>query len=453
MANITVIRYRRIFWVPAVFMSIYMLTVTLEATKQRARFTKDSLDDTTQNEFRKERVHAENILNIEMKQRGEMEAVQQPHEQHEVNKNAALVFELAKPVRLPVGDVNRGPVLSAESVINSNEQLKLEIGGVRTNGCDAFLKHAAHPPTLVPLSTQSYTPKIFHFIHYNEYLSNPRYLCSLESAAPINPNYQINVYARNSSHFKTSISKWLSLLGAAIFSRIFIRELVWKDAMMGTPLEQWYISEKWKGSSWVDQNLGNAFRLGILHHYGGVYLDLDIVSLNPVESMTQDRTVAMQDAKWYNNAMFRFPPGDAFVKAMMEEFVSGFEGFVWARNGPRMKAPVADMCQSLLVLPANKFFPIQYEQREQLFAAFEDSSVGIHWWNKRVQSTVISTRTVLTTLMIAQCPIVLTSFSEEQLGVSQTAKLGVPASVKGLDPSLAFMKGSLHRKKAGKRVA
>ncbi|KAJ3402641.1 hypothetical protein HDU80_004906 [Chytriomyces hyalinus] len=448
MANIAVIRYRRIFWVLAVFMSIYMLTVTLEAKKQRTRFTKDSLSDLTQNEFRKERMRSDDILNIEMKQHGEMEAVHEQHEQQEVNKNAALVFELAQPVNLPAGDTNKEPVHAMESVISPNEQIKMDISGVRTNGCDAFLKHAAHPPTLVPLSTQANTPKIFHFIHYNEHLSNPRYLCSLESAARINPNYQINVYARNSSHFKISISKWLSLLDTTISSRIFIHELVWKDAMMGTPLEQWYTLEKWKESSWVDQNLGNAFRLGILYHYGGVYLDLDIVSLNPVEAMMQDRTVAMQDGKWYNNAVFRFPPGDAFVKAMMEEFVSGFEGFVWARNGPRMvtrtmakhckKAPLADMCQSLLVLPANKFFPIQYEQREQLFAAFEDScelmqklsdgSVGIHWWSKRVQSTIISTRTVLTMLMIVQCPVVFTSFSEEQLGVSQTAKLGVPAS-------------------------
>ncbi|ORY49453.1 hypothetical protein BCR33DRAFT_847427 [Rhizoclosmatium globosum] len=337
------------------------------------------------------------------------------------------------------------------------------------DGCQKFFARATSPNTILLGPTlesepQEYEniPQNIFFLHYNERLMNPRYLCSLESAARQNPDHKIYLFARNAKDFRRDVSKWLSRVGGAMNDMLEIRELDWADQMMGTPLEPWWTEGRWKDSSWVDQNLGNAFRMGLIYKMGGVYMDLDIISLNPVRGL--GRAISMQDKDWFNNAVFSLEKEDKFAWKMMEEFVDGFKGHIWARNGPRMVTrtykkyceqdeideSMAEVCKTLAVMPTERFFPIQYEQREKLFEAFDEScdlmeqisreSVGIHWWNKRVQTSTISTKTMLTVLMKSHCPAVFESFPESQLGVDEKAKVGAPAEVKGGDASMAFDK-------------
>ncbi|KAJ3061450.1 Lactosylceramide 4-alpha-galactosyltransferase [Podochytrium sp. JEL0797] len=324
--------------------------------------------------------------------------------------------------------------------------------------CAAFLSHASKPNP-PPLKPDSKVPHNLFFLHYNKHLDNPRYLCALESAARHNPDHKITLFAKNADSFKQDIKLWLDRIDAHMAERLVIEELNWASGMVGTPLESWWANEVYKDSSWVEQNLGNAFRMGVLWKYGGVYLDLDIVSLNPVGGL--GRAISMQDKEWFNNAIFSMEKEDAFAWKMMEEFVDGFKGHIWARNGPRMvtrtykkycdKGPIdATVCQSLSVLPTQRFFPIQYEQKTKLFESFEENcdlmgemakeSIGIHWWNKRVQSTTISSKTVLTVLMKAHCPAVFESFPDAELGIDEHAQVGAPDELTKEDSSLVYNK-------------
>ncbi|KAI8617757.1 alpha 1,4-glycosyltransferase conserved region-domain-containing protein [Chytriomyces sp. MP71] len=300
------------------------------------------------------------------------------------------------------------------------------------DACSAFLHHAASPPPQSqPSQPDQYLPETIFFLHYTRNLTHPRYLCALESALRQNPRHELTLLAADPHSLASGMRAWMDALHSRDRTRLRLEVLDWAAAFRGTPLQAWYEGGAYSDSSWVDQNLGNAARMAVLWKRGGTYLDLDL--------------------------------GDAFLWAMMEEFVDGYKGHIWARNGPRMVtrtynkycgkelAQAHAMCDGLIVLPPEKFFPVQYEQREKLFAAFEDScdwmqrmtqeSIGIHWWNKRIAGHQVNTRTALHVLLESNCPVLFggSAFDVADLGASMDAPLGVvPEGVKGVDPALAY---------------
>ncbi|KAJ3015146.1 UNVERIFIED_CONTAM: hypothetical protein HDU68_012866 [Siphonaria sp. JEL0065] len=287
---------------------------------------------------------------------------------------------------------------------------------------------------------QSSVPSRITFLHYNQQFKNPRYLCALESAARQNRNHSLIMYARNVSDFLNATKEWRERATETLGPQLTILPLDWAEMFEGTPLQKWWENETYKQSTWVDQNLGNAFRLAVLYKHGGVYLDSDIISLNPLGGM--GRSVAMQTGpKLMNNAFFSFGKEDKFVYDMMEEFVAGFNGTVWGRNGPRMvertykrhcvapatteKFVPAPECDFAIAPPA-RFFPISFGGRKKVMQPWKEScsllnslakdSIGVHWWNKGMKAQDIKTETVLEVLMKHHCPAVVDVFTPGGLG-------------------------------------
>ncbi|KAJ3193079.1 hypothetical protein HK101_005436, partial [Irineochytrium annulatum] len=336
-------------------------------------------------------------------------------------------------------------------------------------GCQEFIMAGLKPGTRfigpgldpVPEEKREEIPKRIHFIHYNEELATPRYLCSLESAARQNPNHTIILFAKSAEKLKKTLHPWMVKSGLASKpSRFDIQEIDWYRYMKNTPLDSWWTLGKYKNSSWVYQNLGNAFRMGVLYEHGGVYLDLDIISVNPVGGI--GRSIAKQDPTWYNNAFMSFPKKDIFMWRLMEEFVAGFEGHIWARNGPRMvsrtywnlcqpegKKPESE-CSGLGVAPPDRFYPVQFENRTILFrdwrkncdfmAELSRRSIGLHWWHRKVEleekdkdkmtgkskfGIVFEDNTVLVQVMKAHCPNIFDIYTSDELGYNGVGESGV----------------------------
>ncbi|KAJ1562048.1 Lactosylceramide 4-alpha-galactosyltransferase [Cladochytrium tenue] len=351
-------------------------------------------------------------------------------------------------------------------------------------------------PEDTPSSPAAAVPPRILFLHYNDRLESPRYLCAIESAARWNPGHSVAILARNAARFAADAAPMLRAAGLASRTvdggmlglaaalndtssthdsgatgsatsappRVLVAELRWPDAMAGTPLEDWFASGRYLKSNWVSQNLGNAFRLGALHVLGGVYMDLDIVSVNPlpVAADADDdantnggsghgiRALAMQDATWFNNAFLSFPPQDPFLWSLMKEFVRGFEGYVWARNGPRMvtrtfkalcnppgsHAPPSDApeCNNLSVLDAHVLHPVTYENRHMLFHPWNEScgfldglvkkSIGIHWWHHEVGDvSELSSDSVLAHILSRTCPSTIAAYGQAALGISENTSV------------------------------
>ncbi|KAJ1554652.1 Lactosylceramide 4-alpha-galactosyltransferase [Cladochytrium tenue] len=358
-------------------------------------------------------------------------------------------------------------------------------------------------------------PRIL-FLHYNEQLESPRYLCAVESAARWNPGHDVVIFAKNAAAFLATAKPMLraaaldamlvgdGMLGLArlfdvtdaaaaaagaadrveeepLPGRVLVTELRWADAMAGTPLQAWHAAGKQKQTKWEQQNLGNAFRLGAVHTLGGVYMDLDIVSLNPLRAADRlGRAVALQDQWTYNNDMLSFPRGDPMLWRLMEEFVEGFNGYVWGNNGPKMVTrtflklcqppapspsptsaetknstggavtngtaaatpplsppPPAPECHNLNVAAPHVFHPVKYQDRALLFRNWSDSctfldtlvtrSIGLHWWHKLVQDTMdLSSDSVLARVLERACPATLATFGHDALGI--TVKAATPPS-------------------------
>ncbi|KAJ1563803.1 Alpha-1,4-N-acetylglucosaminyltransferase [Cladochytrium tenue] len=265
-------------------------------------------------------------------------------------------------------------------------------------GCAAFEQHFVGSPSSTSDDRESFVPAAAPatepptevpqrvlFVHYNDRLETRRYLCAVESAARWNAEADVVVVAVNASGFAREAEGMLRAAGlgpgrvveggigglAAHFAAadkaeanrkkggwlrrwfagwlkgpprgsVLFAELRWEEAFAGTPLEAWYTSGAYRNTSWVTQNLGNAFRMGLVYTLGGVYLDLDIVSMNAIPLARVGRMLALQDAKTFNNAYLGFPPGDEFVWALMEEFVRGFKGHAAKRRGSGGHVRIAD---------------------------------------------------------------------------------------------------------------
>ncbi|TPX65072.1 hypothetical protein CcCBS67573_g08243 [Chytriomyces confervae] len=205
-------------------------------------------------------------------------------------------------------------------------------------GCRYFLDRSRKPGTLfIPpppttaasqtttTTSKSSVPNKIMFLHYNEKIESPKLLCSVESAIRQNPNHAVTVYVQNPEKFNATGAKaWIDTLNS---KQLRIQPLDWFSAMADTPLEPWFTSETFKKSTWVDQNLGNAFRLGMLWKTGGVYMDMDIVSVNPVGSM--GRAVGWQTKKLLNNGFLSMQKRDRVLWRIMNEFVNRFRGYKW----------------------------------------------------------------------------------------------------------------------------
>ncbi|TPX66383.1 hypothetical protein SpCBS45565_g04518 [Spizellomyces sp. 'palustris'] len=170
------------------------------------------------------------------------------------------------------------------------------------------------------------------FLHFNKKLSTFRYLCSVESAAHMNTKHSISIHAENVMDFETKLQGWRSAVGPEIAGRVHIKPLEYDEYFADTPLEEWWKSGSYNNSYWVGQNLGNAYRLAAVYKEGGTYLDMDIISLNSLGAA--GRYVAREQIDVINNAALSFPKGDGLLWAIMEEFVAGWNGYLWANNGP-----------------------------------------------------------------------------------------------------------------------
>lgn len=167
-------------------------------------------------------------------------------------------------------------------------------------------------------------PRIF-FISFNPTFTDTSYLCAIESAAVTNPTHRVDVYTPNVTDLNNVFqTRWSR---TPLLSRVFALPLSHAEMFEATPFELWHTNGTYNESTWPDQNLGNAFRLAVLWKAGGTYLDMDIVSVNPIPPAS--RALATQDEILLNNAVLSFPARDPMVWALMEEFVRNYNGRRW----------------------------------------------------------------------------------------------------------------------------
>ncbi|KAL3902192.1 MAG: hypothetical protein SGCHY_000043 [Lobulomycetales sp.] len=306
-----------------------------------------------------------------------------------------------------------------------------------------------------------YIPDLIHFLSYNSNLRTARYICSLESALTMNPGHLVYIYTPDPEKMALELSQWLFRMPLAEKNLVIIK-IDYAAYFQGTPMQAWYKEKLHEKSWWVDQNLGNAFRLAILWKLGGTYLDMDIISVNPLTWTTLDgkfvpmgRFIAREEPEQLNNAALRFPKNDPMVWQLMQNFVDKFDGYKWANNGPfcitqvfkencsqritmeRQSSLANDFCSNLDILSISRFYPIHYRNTKIMGSRYQEhcgllkdismNGLGLHWWHKSMEnderkSNKTQSDSVFGALFQVKCPKVVEAFGWKGLGFEDVSQ-------------------------------
>lgn len=84
-------------------------------------------------------------------------------------------------------------------------------------------------------------------------------------------------------------------------------------------------------------HISDAARLALLWKYGGVYSDLDTITIKSFQSLL-DQTGGVgylyENSDSVGNGVLVFQPAHRFVNKVMEEFTKKYDPYVWGANGP-----------------------------------------------------------------------------------------------------------------------
>ncbi|KAJ3191913.1 Alpha-1,4-N-acetylglucosaminyltransferase, partial [Entophlyctis luteolus] len=221
-----------------------------------------------------------------------------------------------------------------------------------------------------------------------------------------------------------------------------------------TPLLNWFQSNVYASGKYPEQELGDAARLALIWHHGGIYADLDIISVSPISRI--GRCIAQDDAVMLNNALLSFPQHDPFILLLMHVFVRDFQGHSWAFNGPWLVTKVynslcrlsfdtnektdivtdlhpdivkqADAsCASLVAAIPSRFHPINWRDREVLYKPWNAScevlhditrtSIAVHVWRRLPVGLKTPNDSLFVKILENACPNVLLSFTPAEIGI------------------------------------
>ncbi|GBG75348.1 hypothetical protein CBR_g19981 [Chara braunii] len=235
-------------------------------------------------------------------------------------------------IRLRRSDASAGPMSFQESTLSGRRDRRDDDDGgtayTNATGRDRANKQAQRSRVVVSSGKTKIPDRVFFLNMYQNIRGCAHTQCSIESFLAKNPNYTVYIYSSNLTYFRT---KWSERKDP----RIVLKTADFADIFSGTPFENWYASGTYRKTRWIPNNLSNAARLALVWKYGGTYLDMDFISLNPMPAGLGS-AVAAEDDKSINNAFIRFSAGHQFVREAMKDFVADFSGNLWGHQGPKL---------------------------------------------------------------------------------------------------------------------
>ncbi|GAB6029466.1 hypothetical protein CHUAL_005220 [Chamberlinius hualienensis] len=163
-----------------------------------------------------------------------------------------------------------------------------------------------------------------------KYILSPKESCAVESAAITHPNSSVTVYNTH-GHFDMSdtYSKLLSTLPNVHFKYISLDEI-----FSHTQLESWHRNNVIQSSQFQTEHQSDGIRLALLYKFGGIYLDTDVIVIQPLEQMKN--TIGDSGLNCIVNHVLIFDKNSPFISECMTEFTKHFNGHSYNHQGPFM---------------------------------------------------------------------------------------------------------------------
>ncbi|KAF5285510.1 hypothetical protein FQR65_LT13207 [Abscondita terminalis] len=266
-----------------------------------------------------------------------------------------------------------------------------------------------------------------------------RQACAVESAALMNPIYDVYLLFTSPGLIKFENTESDRILKALLtYKNIHIRHLDYEKYTKDTPVENLYKDGKVEASVYARSHSSDVLRYLTLWKYGGIYLDLDVIVIKPLNTLAPNYAGSESEKNVAAGVMsFSFDgPGRKYAEMCLKDLQKNFRGNDWGYNGPgtitrllkklcavtNAKEMLSKDCQGFKVYPPESFYPIPWTKWHMYFDSaynkeiynFTRNSYAIHVWNKHSVSTKIKVDTDVPYSLFAKqfCPKVFAECKE-----------------------------------------
>lgn len=259
-----------------------------------------------------------------------------------------------------------------------------------------------------------------------------RQVCSIESAARLNPDQDVFLYAVDviGSSPTSENLKLLNILNS--LKNVHLKVINAKSFTIGTPLESLLQKGLNSYSSYLKYHRSDVLRYTLLWKYSGTYLDLDVMSQKPLNLLGHNFAV-QEDPKSAAAATINFnlnAVGRQISNLVINDLAVNFNGRKWAESsvgvltralkqlcGVKKLSEVSkqEHCEGFKLYPPDTFYAINYRDRylllderylDEAMIRVSDS-VGVHTWDSLTRDITLKKYGKSAMVMLAKkfCPL------------------------------------------------
>ncbi|XP_044146930.1 alpha-1,4-N-acetylglucosaminyltransferase-like [Bufo gargarizans] len=228
----------------------------------------------------------------------------------------------------------------------------------------------------------------------------PLVLCSIESAARVYHNRPIVFFMKGLEKVESDVDEKNTKRHFPTLSsldNIYIFPLIFNDIFYSTPFLPWYNKTNPKQEKYWIHTIADSCRLALIWKYGGIYMDTDIISIQPIP---QQNFLAAEHLELSSNGVFGFSSQHNFTWMCMEDFVQNYNGKIWGFQGPHLFTRVLKKwcslqtfkgiedisCGNISYLNPQRFYPIPYISWRKYYEVWQklptfNYSYALHLWN------------------------------------------------------------------------
>lgn len=254
---------------------------------------------------------------------------------------------------------------------------------------------------------------------------NARQTCAVESTARMNPNHSIYILHTcplDEDFYKKS-PKYIQELMS--YSNVHMVQLNMSEFFIRTNVEDLFFGGKFEVSRHPIEHVSDVMRLLTLWRYAGTYMDIDVVTIRPIEELGTNYA-GWQDGNTIATGVLNFDEagfGHQVLTHCLEELQKKFDPDNWSTNGPILitntlmrlcQIRPGKSCQHFTAYPVPVFYPIYYTEWRLFFKeAYSDFVMNklnrtyvVHLWNKMSRDCVVNVGSRLAYALLAEryCP-------------------------------------------------
>jgi mannosyltransferase OCH1-like enzyme len=151
-------------------------------------------------------------------------------------------------------------------------------------------------------------------------------------------------------------------------------------------------NQRWFDAATSPAQRSDIARYELLARYGGVYLDVDMEALRPIDPLLEDVSFfcASEDEVWLSIGIIGCQPGDPVAEAVVEQLPASMSRrpgqAINVQSGPQFFTRVVNRLRSgpdpapVTVFPSSMFYPYHFSEPERAGGPFP-GAYAVHHWN------------------------------------------------------------------------